>query len=63
MEEKMYCMDCEQTVIATRKISLPILIASAIIFFPVAIIYMLYKYMSPEYVCPICGGKDFREEV
>jgi len=59
MVERMYCADCEQTVIVTRKMSISIIIISAILFLPVAIVYMLYKYMCPEFVCPICGGKNF----
>ena len=66
MEDKKsynYCSNCNQKVASKRKLSWPIIVGSIILFWPATIGYLIYIYLKPEYVCPICGNTTLGEEV
>jgi hypothetical protein len=51
----MLCKNCNTEVKQKLDISWPIIIISVLLFWPATVIYLLWKYNTQAYVCPICN--------
>lgn len=51
----MICKNCNTEVKPKLDVSWLVIVVSALLFWPVTVIYLAWKYNSNAYICPICN--------
>lgn len=52
----MFCKNCNREVKEKLGISWSVIIVTALLFWPATVIYLVWKYLTHAYVCPICNN-------